>query len=225
MSVSEAGQPYFAWVRWMSDRYAAPIRLVFAFIATHNRFTIDRGGYAFNRSAPIITPKHGANEEQLLGILGLLNSSTACFWMKQVFMPKGGHGIGRGIQDEAWEGRLEFDGTKLKQFPLPDERPLSLTKLLDNLGQKLKQMIPANLLNADVPSRLTLANVRVRSNECAGTDGCRSRGTRLGLLQVLRTNRRESLASRSSSDWVGATLLRDRAGPKVGRGRIADCVV
>ena len=31
----------------------------------------------------------GATEDDHLALLGLLNSSTACFWMKQVFHDKG----------------------------------------------------------------------------------------------------------------------------------------
>ena len=76
-----------------------------------------------------------ATEDYHLALLVLLNSSTACFWLKQVCMPKGGHGIGRGIQDEAWEGRMEFDGTKLNSFPLPLNRPLELARQLDALAR------------------------------------------------------------------------------------------
>ena len=44
----------------------------------------------------------------------VLNSSTACFWLKQVSHNKGNGGIGGGIGDEDWEPRYEFTGTKLE---------------------------------------------------------------------------------------------------------------
>ena len=41
----------------------------------------------FKQSAPIIKLPADASEDDHLALLGLLNSSTACFWMKQVFYP------------------------------------------------------------------------------------------------------------------------------------------
>ena len=66
--------------------------ITFAFVATHNHFVLDRGGKVFNRTAPVIKLPEGATEEAHLALLGLLNSSTACFWMKQVFHNKGASG-------------------------------------------------------------------------------------------------------------------------------------
>lgn len=115
----QEGQNWWEWYRWQSERYAAPLRITFAFVATHNHFVLDRGDKVFNRSAPIIKLPEGATEDDHLALLAYLNSSTACFWMKQVCFPKGGSGIGRGIQDEEWESRFEFDGTKVSAIPLP----------------------------------------------------------------------------------------------------------
>ena len=65
-------------------RARTPLSIVFAFVATHNHFVLDRGGKVFNRSAPVIKLPPNATEDDHLALLGLLNSSTACFWMKQV---------------------------------------------------------------------------------------------------------------------------------------------
>ena len=81
-------------------------RSLCGFVATHNHFVLDRGGKVFNRTAPIIKLPADATEDDHLALLGLLNSSTACFWMKQVFHGKGSSGIGRGVYDEAWEKHL-----------------------------------------------------------------------------------------------------------------------
>ena len=45
----------------------------------------------------------GATEDDHLALLGVLNSSTACFWLKQNSHNKGNGGIGGGIGDEDWE--------------------------------------------------------------------------------------------------------------------------
>jgi len=112
------GLPWWKWHQLTADRVLGPA-LTFAFVATHNHFVLDRGGKVFKQSAPIIKLPETATEEDHLALLAYLNSSTACFWMKQVCFPKGGSGIGRGIQDEEWESRYEFDGTKVGAVPLP----------------------------------------------------------------------------------------------------------
>ncbi len=116
--VEEKGIPWWALREVYTERMQTPRTITFAFVATHNHFVLDRGGKVFKQSAPIIKLPANATEEDHLALLAYLNSSTACFWMKQVFMNKGGSGIGRGIQDEAWEARFEFDGTKLQQLPI-----------------------------------------------------------------------------------------------------------
>ncbi|MFB8772350.1 BREX-2 system adenine-specific DNA-methyltransferase PglX [Streptomyces broussonetiae] len=120
---------------WARTNAAALI--AFAFVATHNHFVLDRGGKVFNRSAPVIKLPEGASEERHLELVGVFNSSVACFWLKQVSQGKGGSGLGRGLQDEDWEERYEFTGTKLQDFPLPAELPLTLAQQLDTLAQEL----------------------------------------------------------------------------------------
>lgn len=120
---------------WARTNAAALI--AFAFVATHNHFVLDRGGKVFNRSAPVIKLPEGTSEERHLELLGALNSSVACFWLKQVSQGKGGSGLGRGLQDEDWEERYEFTGTKLQEFPLPAELPQTLARQLDTLAQEL----------------------------------------------------------------------------------------
>ena len=86
----------------------------------------------------------------------MLNSSLACFWGRQTFFPKG------GFADGKWEERLEWDGTKLKRFPIPQrmnddteegERLLpgydaieSLAYQLDQLALELASLMPKQVL-------------------------------------------------------------------------------
>lgn len=132
----ELGMRWFEWMRFQKDRYRTPLSITFAFVASHNHFVLDRGGKVFNRSAPVIKLKEGATEEAHLELLGLLNSSTACFWGRQTFFPKGGFGSGK------WEERLEWDGTKLKTFPVPATRPTSRAQLLDDISCRLQESSP-----------------------------------------------------------------------------------
>ena len=72
--------------------YRTPLSITFAFVATHNHFVLDRGGKVFKQSAPVIKLPEGATEDDHLALLGVLNSSTACFWLKQNSHNKGDQG-------------------------------------------------------------------------------------------------------------------------------------
>ncbi|GAA4256553.1 BREX-2 system adenine-specific DNA-methyltransferase PglX [Dactylosporangium darangshiense] len=170
-------------VRWYEfselyrEKLRAPLSIVFAFVATHNQFVVDRGGKVFNRTAPVIKLPDTATEDDHLALLGLLNSSTACFWLKQVSQGKGGSGMGRGIQPEAWMERYEFTGTKLESFPVPGGSPLARARALDRLSQDLAPVRPSAICAARVPTRLAL--------DVAKADYIRIRGRMVALQEEL----------------------------------------
>jgi hypothetical protein len=124
---------------------------------------LERGGFAFNRHAPvIILASEGASEDDHLRLLGLLNSSTACFWLKQVSHNKGNEGYQSGFKSQAWERFYEFTGTKLQEFPLPEGEPLERARRLDSLAQELAATAPHAIADSGVPKRDTLASARAR---------------------------------------------------------------
>ena len=137
---------------FFNKRFAIPCSIAFAFVATHNHFVLDRGGKVFKQSAPVIKLPEGASEDEHLELLGVLNSSTACFWLKQNCFDKGGGGIGGGIASEAWERFYEFTGTTLKDFPLPHGSTLERARRIDSLAQELAATEPAALLENAEPS-------------------------------------------------------------------------
>ncbi|HOX69499.1 MAG TPA: BREX-2 system adenine-specific DNA-methyltransferase PglX [Burkholderiaceae bacterium] len=100
---AEEGRPWWGWHQVTVERLRYRHIIACAFVATHNHFVLDRGGKVFKQTAPaILLPAH-QTEDHYLGLLGLLNSSTACFWMKQTFFDRGNGGIGGGIAAEEWE--------------------------------------------------------------------------------------------------------------------------
>jgi hypothetical protein len=115
----DAGRTYYEYHQIPKERNKTPLSIPFAFVATHNHFVLDRGGKVFKQSAPVIKLPPEADEAEHLAMLGVLNSSVACFWLKQVFHNKGGGGIGGGLASEEWEQFYEFTGTGLKNFPIP----------------------------------------------------------------------------------------------------------
>ncbi|MFC5821822.1 BREX-2 system adenine-specific DNA-methyltransferase PglX [Nonomuraea harbinensis] len=156
----DLGKPWWAWYRWVAGRYRKPLSITFAFVATHNHFVLDRGGKVFNRSAPVIKLREGMREEGYLRLLGLLNSSTACFWLKMMSQAKGGSGLGRGIQSEAWEERYEFTGTTLEEFPLPEDYPAVLAIALDALAQRLAATSPSAVVIVGIPAVAVLRGAK-----------------------------------------------------------------
>lgn len=150
----EAGKAWYSYGQIPIDRFKIKTAITFAEVATHNHFVLDRGGKVFKQTAPVIKLPAGATEDEHLGLLGLLNSSVACFWLKQVCHNKGGQGINEGAKSEAWERFFAFNSTKVAEFPLPADRPLDLARRLDELSRERLQCQPqAELSRPQPPER------------------------------------------------------------------------
>lgn len=147
----EHGLKWFEYSMFFVNRFRTPLSIVFAFVATHNHFVLDRGGKVFKQSALLIKLPATASEDDHLALLGLLNSSMACFWMKQVFYPKGSatSDISKdGLTPE--NNRYEFAATGMLSFPLAqgwrDERIIRRASRLQILAQERASIAPASLL-------------------------------------------------------------------------------
>ena len=158
----ERGLLWHEYSMFFRERFRNPLSISFAFVATHNHFVLSRGGRVFNRTAPVIKLPAGATEDDHLGLSGLLNSSTACFWGRATLFPRGGYPDGR------WQERLEWDGTKLLQFPVLADRPLDLARRIDSLARKVAGSLPAPLLQEHVPTASSLHTARTRARELRG---------------------------------------------------------
>ncbi|MBI2478772.1 MAG: SAM-dependent methyltransferase, partial [Planctomycetia bacterium] len=155
----ECGDQWWTWYRWVKEKYRTPLSIVFGEVATHNHFVLDRGGKVFKQTAPVIKLPCEASEDDHLAILGLLNSSSACFWMKQVCFPKGGDHVGQEgarVRRTAWDERFAFNGTNLEKFPLPADRPLLTARLLDSLATRARDFQPASIASCGAPTRAAL---------------------------------------------------------------------
>lgn len=118
----EHGLKWFEYSMLFAERFRGPLLLVFANVSTHAQFALLRERVVVNSKAPVIKLADGAGEEDYVSVLGLLNSSTGCFWMKQVFHCKGSQGVNEGMKSQLWEQFFEFDATKVKLFPVVDTR-------------------------------------------------------------------------------------------------------
>ena len=157
----DRGAAWWAWYRWIGDRYSTRLTVTFSEVATHNHFVLDRGGKVFKQTAPVIKLPAGATEDDHLGLLGVLNSSTACFWLKQVCHNKGEGGGARvdagyaAMGSEDWKNHFAFNGTNIARLPLPARLPLELARTLDALAQLLSAAAPSET-NGQAPTRALL---------------------------------------------------------------------
>lgn len=154
------GRPWYEWHQVTPSPEAHAWSISFSFVATHNHFVLDRGGKVFKQSAPVIKLQEGATEEEHMRLLGLLNSSTAGFWLKAVSHDKGSQSGTGGFMHDEWERFYEFTSTTLQDFPLPSEYPSSLATELDALAQQVSATTPAALVAEAVPTAPALRDAK-----------------------------------------------------------------
>ena len=152
-SMDDAGREWFDVRRLSRDKHKWPRSITFACIATHNHFVLDEGGKLFKQSAPIIKLRRDATEEDHLALLGYLNSSTACFWMKQVFYPKSSASGDISVEKGKPEAnRYDFAGNGMKPLPIPhwtEKERVELVKLArkaTKLAARREQLSAASLV-------------------------------------------------------------------------------
>lgn len=156
------GRPYYEWHQLPKDEGTSPLTITFAEVATHNHFVLDRGGKVFNRTAPVIKLPEGTSEEDHLALLGVLNASTACFWLKQSCYPKGGDPMGDDgarVSQQPWSDRYQFNGANVRDLPLPVSSP-QRSKLLDELARRKTSVSPGRVVEMGVPTTAALLKAR-----------------------------------------------------------------
>jgi hypothetical protein len=155
----QRGLTWFEYSDFKPRRWSTPLKIAFAFVATHSHFSLERGRCVYIRSAPVINLPEGATEDDHLRLLGVLNSSTVCFWLKQVSHDKGSQSGTGGFMHDEWERFFEFTGTKLQELPLPKEYPLRLSRRIDELAQRLG-MLREDTFVTPTPNRNKIDSAR-----------------------------------------------------------------
>jgi hypothetical protein len=150
----QCGDQWWTWYRWQANKYRVPCSIVYADIATHLHAVFDRGTMVFDSTAPVVKLPTTATEDDHFALLGFLNSSTACFWMKQVAHQKqmmGGDGI--RISDKC-KVPYAFNATLLEKLPLPAlwsdgpqrRRLISLAREMHQVADEFSGMSPRAML-------------------------------------------------------------------------------
>jgi hypothetical protein len=159
--IEDRGLRWYEHSMFFPERFKTRLGIAFAFVATHNHFVLDRGGQVFKQTAPVVKLPAGSSEDEHLGLVGLLNSSVACFWLKQVCFNK-------GMGEQPWADRYEHDSRKVSEFPIVQRRPVELARALDSLAREIEACLPAGRLRlaadclAPLPTRQSLDELRER---------------------------------------------------------------
>ncbi|MCW5868192.1 MAG: BREX-2 system adenine-specific DNA-methyltransferase PglX [Candidatus Eremiobacteraeota bacterium] len=166
----EEGLPWWKWHQIALYRLRTPLTIAFAFVATHNHFVLDRGGKVFNRSAPVIKLPNGTSEDAHLALIGILNSSVGNFWVRQVGFSKGGDYVGTEgarVIKTPWEDRLERDGSKLQNFPIPlnHQQTLTLASQLDQLAAEHSALEAAGFIHELPPGLWNLPEKQAQQRQ------------------------------------------------------------
>ncbi|MGP7813740.1 BREX-2 system adenine-specific DNA-methyltransferase PglX [Glutamicibacter soli] len=166
-SYKDAGRAWWSWHQLPDDSSLAPWAICFSQVATHGHFSLSRADRAYNSTATIIRLRAESSEEEHLSLLGVLNSSTVCFWLKQTCYPKGGDpvgGDGARVSQQPWSDRYQFNAANVADIPLPNRLPGETGRKLDSLAQALASTSPYALSYNPPPSKADLSDVQHKAH-------------------------------------------------------------
>lgn len=143
---TDAGLAWYEYGRLTTGKCGRSFTMAFGEVSTHNHFILDRNALLFSRSANIIQMQDKDDEQLHIGVLGLLNSSAACFWMKQVSHNKGSTVDDAGARQRTspFEDFFQVNSTKLAKFPLPAEHPSRLTREIEKKAKAWMVTCPSS---------------------------------------------------------------------------------
>lgn len=136
--------PWYSWHQSSDVRGAHSWTIAFARVATHPHFAILRDDGMPLQSAPVLQLPNGALAEDFLGLAGLLNSSAACFWLRQHGPTKAAPAPDQLRADEPWGRFHEFSASHVTRLPLPKWLPTAEGAGLDRLAARLHAIIAAS---------------------------------------------------------------------------------
>ncbi|WP_155989000.1 BREX-2 system adenine-specific DNA-methyltransferase PglX [Nocardiopsis sp. CNT312] len=134
------GKPWYDWHQLTVGDGVSSWSIIFPWVATHPHFALRQEANAPLNSAPVIELPPSVTEEQVLGLLGILNSSTACFWFKQVSNTKGSPRNGQLRSGDTWDTVYEFTATRMRDLPLPRTTEAAIPRELDTLARRLLEL-------------------------------------------------------------------------------------
>ena len=160
---SQRGINWRDWAILVKDAFSRSESIIFPTVATHNHFVLEHGRYVGGSTVQVIKLPPTASEDDHLALVGALNSSVACFWLRQVCFPKGGDHVGQEgarVRKSIWDERHAFNATNIVQCPIPAECPLTFARNLRELAKRLSSLRPSFFLRESVPASAGLVELK-----------------------------------------------------------------
>ncbi|WP_022890258.1 BREX-2 system adenine-specific DNA-methyltransferase PglX [Agromyces italicus] len=145
-SPEQRGLRWFDHSMFFPERHRQRLGIAYAEVASHNHFVLDRSGRLFDQTAPVVKLPAGSSEGDYVALLGVLNSSVVCFWLKQVTQKKGGDA------DTSWLRTYQFNSTNLARLPLPKTLPARRSATIDSLARRVASTDLREILRHTVSS-------------------------------------------------------------------------
>jgi hypothetical protein len=160
-SFFDSRRPWYDWHQVVERKQSSNRLITFPWVASHNHFLLLRGDVVPLQSAPVVELPPAATQWTQVFLVGLLNSSAVCFWLKQHSNSKG-LGVHRDGSGEAWQEFYEFTSSQLRDLPLPADFNTWQAETLDGLAQERAACTPEAVSAAGTPSIKRLSAARSR---------------------------------------------------------------
>ncbi len=131
-----------------------------ASIASHNHFAPAPERSVFKDTALVVILPPSMSNEEYMSLLGLANSSCACFWLKQVCKPKGG---AAGVP---WLRTYQFNAENVSRLPVPSGVHSPRVQSLTLLSAQASALEPSSQCADILPSKAALDSARGEWEAC-----------------------------------------------------------
>ncbi len=153
--IEDRGLLWYEHSMYFPRRYRNLVSISFPEVASHNHFVLDDGGRVFKQTAPAIKFSLGCEKSNVSYVLGYLNSSINCFYMKQTSHQKqltGGDGVRVEFVSKV---PYQFSGTSVKKLPILSakknvdfsSRIAGLAKVVDDGAKEILRMSAREAVN------------------------------------------------------------------------------
>ncbi|WP_245154381.1 BREX-2 system adenine-specific DNA-methyltransferase PglX [Rhodococcus sp. 1R11] len=150
-NMADAGRQWWEYMQHTASAYETELSITFSNLATANHFCLIESKYVFTSHSPIIKLKSAATQMDYIRLLGVLNSSVVCFWLKQKSHSRANATAASGIADQPWSFNWEFTGATLRGLPLPTKLTTGPSVRLNNLAKRFAAASPRPPSKTGIP--------------------------------------------------------------------------
>lgn len=147
----ERGMDWREWVIVFPERIRDQRSILFPNVSTHNNFAFDNQSNTFADPVRVIKLHEESSDSVFFEMISLLNSSVGCYWMKQVFHNKGDSTDQHGARTtgEVEFNTYQFDGTKLKKFPVVKSNLACIASRVHEIAANTATLLPRAVCEND----------------------------------------------------------------------------